>query len=127
MATADVAGLIAWIREFAERHASSRIVFAYEASGRGFGLHDALTEAGIECHVLAPTHLPRTAHRRKNKTDEKDAQVILEELRAYVLAGRKLPRVWVPDFRKPPVLQMCCIFGAPSGSDWHCATLSDTA
>src|SRR5690606_25847815 len=64
---------------------------------RGFGLYDALTEAGIECHVLAPTHLPRTPHCRKNKTDDKDAQMILDELRAHVLAGRKLPRVWVPD------------------------------
>lgn len=95
--TADVAGLIAWLREFAERHGCVRIVFAYEASGRGFGLYDALTEAGIECHVLAPTHLPRTPHCRKNKTDDKDAQMILDELRAHVLAGRKLPRVWVPD------------------------------
>lgn len=95
--TADVAGLIAWIQEFAARHGCSRIVFGYEASGRGFGLHDALTAAGIECHVLAPTHLPRTAHRRKNKTDEKDGRMILDELRAHVLAGRKLPRVWVPD------------------------------
>lgn len=99
MPTADVVGLSAWIREFAERHGCSRIVFAYEASGRGFGLHDALSEAGIECHVLAPTHLPRTAHRRKNKTDEKDARMILDELRAHVLAGRKLPRVWIPDPR----------------------------
>jgi transposase len=97
MPTADVAGLIAWIQEFAAQHGSSRIVFAYEASGRGFGLHDALTEAGIECHVLAPTHLPRTVHGRKNKTDEKDSRMILDELRAHVLAGRKLPRVWVPD------------------------------
>lgn len=97
MATADVVGLIAWIRGFAEQHGSSRIVFGYEASGRGFGLYDSLIEAGIECHVLAPTHLPRTTHGRKNKTDEKDARMILDELRAHVLAGRKLPRVWVPD------------------------------
>ena len=95
--TADVAGLIAWCRDFAARHGSSRIVFAYEASGRGFGLHDALRAAGIECHVLAPTHLPRTTHRSKNKTDEKDSLMILDELRAYVLAGRKLPVVWAPD------------------------------
>jgi transposase len=46
---------------------------------------------------LAPTHLPHTTHRRKNKTDEKDAEMILEEVRAFVLAGRKLPTVWVPD------------------------------
>lgn len=96
-ATADVAGMIDWIKSFAQEHGSTRIVCAYEASGRGFGLYDTLADAGIECHVLAPTHLPRTVHRRKNKTDEKDAEMILGELRGHLLAGRKLPVVWVPD------------------------------
>jgi transposase len=95
--TANVAELIEWLREFARRSEAPRIVFAYEASGLGFGLYDQLTEAGIECDVLAPTHLPHTAHRRQNKTDEKDAQMILDEVRAHVLAGRELPAVWVPD------------------------------
>jgi len=94
--TSDNAAMIAWVKAFSERNDASRIVFAYEASGQGFGLYDVLREAGIECHVLAPTHLPHTAHRRKNKTDEKDAQMILDEVRAHVLAGRKLPAVWVP-------------------------------
>lgn len=96
-ATADVPSLLSWMREFAARHDASRIVFAYEASGQGFGLYDALTDAGIECYVLAPTHLPHTTHGRKNKTDDKDAQMILDEVRAHVLAGRKLPAVWIPD------------------------------
>ena len=96
-ATKDVAAMISWIQEFAARHGATRIVFAYEASGQGFGLYDALTDAGIECYVLAPTHLPHTAHGRKNKTDDKDALMILDEVRAHVLAGRKLPAVWVPD------------------------------
>ena len=95
--TSHAAEMIDWLKEFARRHDSCRIVFAYEASGSGFGLYDDLTDAGIECHVLAPTHLPHTTHRRKNKTDEKDAEMILDEVRASVLAGRKLPAVWVPD------------------------------
>jgi transposase len=97
IATADVPGLLAWVRAFAIQHEASRIVLAYEASGQGFGLYDALRDAGIECHVLAPTHLPHTPHGRKNKTDDKDAQMILDEVRAHILAGRKLPAVWVPD------------------------------
>jgi transposase len=97
IATADVPGLLAWARAFAVQHDASRIVLAYEASGQGFGLYDALTDAGIECYVLAPTHLPHTAHGRKNKTDDKDAQMILDEVRGHILAGRKLPAVWVPD------------------------------
>src|SRR5438067_1284842 len=96
-ATADVPSMLSWVREFAARHEASRIVFAYEASGQRFGLYDALTDAGIECYVLAPTHLPHTAHGRKNKTDDKDAQMLLDEVRAHVLAGRKLPAVWIPD------------------------------
>lgn len=95
--TSHAAEMIVWLKEFARQHDSRRIVFAYEASGLGFGLYDELTDAGIECHVLAPTHLPHTAHRRKNKTDEKDAEMILDEVRAFVLAGRELPAVWVPD------------------------------
>jgi transposase len=95
--TAKAAEMIAWVKDFARQHGSERIVFAYEASGQGFGLHDELTAAGIECYVLAPTHLPHTVHQRKQKTDEKDAEMILEEVKAHVLAGRKLPAVWVPD------------------------------
>lgn len=97
--TANREKMIVWIKDFAKQHGTPRIVFAHEASGQGFGLYDELTDAGIECYVLAPTHLPYTTHRRKNKTDEKDAQMILDEVRAHVLAGRKLPSVWVPDLQ----------------------------
>jgi transposase len=95
--TSDTFGMIQWLKDFADRKDAARIVFAYEASGQGFGLYDQLSDAGIECHVVAPTHLPHTTHRRKNKTDEKDAEMILDEVRAHVLAGRKLPTVWVPN------------------------------
>jgi transposase len=94
---AEVAEMIGWLKEFALQRKAPRIVLAYEASSRGFGLYDQLREAGIECYVLAPTHLPRTAHRQKNKTDDKDASMLLDEVRAFVLAGRELPQVWVPD------------------------------
>jgi transposase len=73
------------------------VVFAYEASGLGFGLHDVLTEAGIACHVLAPTKLARSPKQRRAKCDERDAERILELLRGHVLAGNGLPSVWVPD------------------------------
>jgi transposase len=95
--TARRAEMIAWVKDFAAQRGATRIVLAYEASGQGFGLYDDLTEAGIECYVLAPTHLPHTAHRRKNKTDDHDAEMLLDEVRAFVLAGRPLPAVWVPD------------------------------
>lgn len=95
--TANRVGMIDWIKDFAAQRGATRIVFAYEASGQGFGLYDDLTDAGVECHVLAPTHLPHSAHSRKRKTDDHDALMVLDEVRAHVLAGRKLPAVWVPD------------------------------
>lgn len=68
----------------------------YEASGQGYGLYDLLTDQGIECYVLSPTHLPKTAKSRRNKTDAKDAQMLLEQARGFVLAGNQLPIVWTP-------------------------------
>ncbi len=87
--------MIAYLR--AEAAGEAKVLFAYEAAGQGFGLCDELTEAGFECHVLAPTKMPRSPKQRKNKTDERDAQRILELIRGHVLAGNALPDVWVPD------------------------------
>ena len=57
------------------------MIFAYEASGQGFGLYDELTAAGFECHVLAPTKIARSTQHRHRKTDEQDAEQILQLLR----------------------------------------------
>lgn len=91
------AAMIAYLRVEAEAAGEAKVLFAYEAAGQGFGLYDELTEAGFECHVLAPTKMPRSPKQRKNKTDERDAQRILELIRGHVLAGNALPDVWVPD------------------------------
>lgn len=89
--------MIAELQRRAQAAGGARLVFVYEASGQGFGLYDQLTAAGIECHVLAPTRIARSVRRRKEKTDEKDAQDLLELLRGHVLAGNPLPAVWIPD------------------------------
>jgi transposase len=89
--------LLAWLEKRAAAEEADRTVFAYEASGQGFGLYDQLTEAGIECHVLAPSQLPKRPYQQRRKTDERDAQLILQEVRSHVLAGNPLPDVWVPD------------------------------
>jgi transposase len=83
----------------AKAEGASRVVFAYEASSEGYGLYDDITDAGFECHVLAPTLIPRSQKHRKSKTDRKDAGAILEVLRGHILAGNKLPDVWIPDHR----------------------------
>lgn len=97
-----VAGRAAMIRDLrrrCERADGAKVVFAYEASGQGFGLYDELTEAGIECYVLAPTRIARSPKHERDKTDEKDAERLLELVRGHVLAGNPLPAVWVPDPR----------------------------
>lgn len=91
--------MIEYLVQFAQGTSSSRIVFVYEASGQGFGLYDLLTDQGIECFVLSPTHLPQSAKSKKNKTDPKDAMRLLELARAHVLAGNPLPTVWTPPQR----------------------------
>jgi transposase len=91
--------MIEFLVKMAQKHGVKRIVFAYEASGQGYGLCDLLYDNGIECHVLSPTLLPKTPKRAKLKTDAKDAQMLLEQLRGYVLAGNPLPVVWTPPQR----------------------------
>lgn len=91
------AAMIAELRCQAKAAGNARVIFAYEASGQGFGLYDQLTAAGIECHVLAPTRIARSPRGQKEKTDEKDALDLLELVRAHVLAGNRLPTVWIPD------------------------------
>ena len=92
-------GMIRWLKDLAEKEGADRIVFAYEASGAGFGLCDQLHDEGIECHVLSATHLPKTPKSAKRKTDVRDALMILEVLRGYVYAGNALPVVWTPPQR----------------------------
>ena len=89
--------MIAMLQNRARQVGAKRIVFIYEASGTGFGLYDELRAAGIECHVVAPTKLARSWHERKHKSDPVDAMLLLNLARGYVLAGNKLPLVWVPD------------------------------
>ena len=91
--------MIDFLVSFARERNCERIVFVYEASGQGYGLYDLLTDRGIECYVLSPTHLPQTAKRKRNKTDAKDAQMLLEQARGHVLAGNDLPIVWTPPQR----------------------------
>lgn len=91
------AKMIQYLQELAHQVQAQHIVFAYEAGPLGFGLYDELTAAGIRCHVLAPSRMAKSDKDRKDKTDEKDAGRILQHLRNHLLAGQKLPEVWIPD------------------------------
>jgi len=72
------------------------IVMAYEASSCGFILCDEAEAQGIRCFVLAPTKLEKSVEQRKHKNDDRDADDVLEKLRGHVLAGNRLPTVWIP-------------------------------
>lgn len=96
-AARDRSRMIADLKRRAAAAGCERIVFAYEASGAGFGLHDQLQAEGIDAYVLAPTKMPCSSRERREKNDDRDALRILELVRAHVLAGNRLPSVWVPD------------------------------
>jgi len=89
--------MISHLKESAHEIGAERISLVYEASSLGFRLYDELTEAGIHCAVVAPTKIVRSMKDRRRKTDERDAELLLELLRGHVLAGNDLPRVWAPD------------------------------
>jgi transposase len=89
--------MVADLQKRARKAGAARMVFAYEASAAGYGLYDQLTEAGFEAYVLAPTKIPSSTRQKKEKTDERDALLLLNLVRAFVLAGNPLPAVWVPD------------------------------
>lgn len=91
--------LLSLLEELKQKHGCKRIVFAYEASGQGYGLSDLLEQHGVECYVLSPNQLPKTPKSARQKTDSKDAQMLLEQLRGHILAGNKLPVVWIPPQR----------------------------
>jgi transposase len=56
------------------------VAVAYEAGPTGFGLHRALTAAGVRCVVVAPSKLHRPAGDRV-KTDARDAVLLARLLR----------------------------------------------
>ena len=88
--------MITALKKIASEKGNGKIMFVYEASGLGHGLSDQLDESGIECHVLSPNQLPKTPKSAKLKTDAKDAMMLLEQVRGFVLAGNSMPVVWTP-------------------------------
>jgi transposase len=85
------------LKKMSGMQGNARIVVAYEASTQGFCLYDDCRDEGIECYILAPTKMRKSKKDRKNKNDEADALLIFETLRGHVLAGNKLPSIWIPD------------------------------
>ena len=67
-------------RYFQRLQAAGTVQACYEASGAGYVLQRALTAWGVECHLAAPSLIPRRAGERR-KTDRRDAIKIARDFR----------------------------------------------
>jgi len=85
------------LKRRAEQAGGAEVVMAYEASACGFVLSDEAEAMRVQCWVLAPTKMEKSVEQRKQKNDDRDADDLVEKLRGHVLAGNRLPTVWVPD------------------------------
>lgn len=72
------------------RKGADSLSFCYEAGGCGYTIFRQLTELGWDCHVVAPSLIPRKAG-DKIKTDRRDSLMLARLHRA----GELTP-VWVP-------------------------------
>lgn len=82
----DLNQLLRALRDLSGR---AKLKVAYEAGSAGFGIYRKLREADIECHVVAPSRVPRDG---RQKTDNEDAQRLARFLRSGDLRG-----IYVPD------------------------------
>lgn len=89
--------LLEEVKRRAEKAGRAKIVMAYEASSCGFILCEEAEAQGILCWVVAPTKMEKSVEQRKHKNDDRDAEDLVEKLRGHVLAGNRLPTVWIPD------------------------------
>ena len=68
------------------------LVFVYEAGPCGYWLYRYLTRKGLECHVVAPSLIPRKAGDRV-KTDRRDAETLARLMRSGDLRGIYVPAI----------------------------------
>lgn len=71
----------------------------YEASSCGFGLFDDLSKREWKVSIVAPTHIHRSIHARKRKTDLRDARRLWELILGHGELGMDLPVVWIPPMK----------------------------
>jgi transposase len=82
--------LRAVLKQLKKLGATARLRCCYEAGPTGFGLCRALTNAGIECIVVAPSLIPKQAGDRV-KTDPRDAVKLARFLRSGDLTAVHVP------------------------------------
>lgn len=77
-------------RKLTERY--TNVVVCYEAGPCGYWVHRQLKDDGIDCRIVAPSQIPRSATEVRIKNDRRDAVALARLLRAGELSD-----VWVPD------------------------------
>jgi len=78
------------LRRLAKAHPDRRWIFCYEAGPCGYPLARRLRRLGHECHVIAPSLIPRKPGNRV-KTDRRDALQLARLLRAGELTAVRVP------------------------------------
>ncbi len=78
------------LRKLQSRFPDSHLWACYEAGVTGFGLYRRLTELGVDCHVIAPTNVPKSALNRQIKNDRRDALLLAQ---IYINRPRSFVRV----------------------------------
>ncbi|MCI0656753.1 MAG: IS110 family transposase [Acidobacteria bacterium] len=68
----------------------------YEASSCGFEVYDRLRDLGWKMSIVAPTHIAKSVHGKKRKTDLRDAKHLWEILMSHGELGTRLPEIWIP-------------------------------
>ncbi len=89
--------MLADLRRRSVEAGGAKVIVVYEAGPHGFVLYDAVKKAGMDCRVLAPTHLPQSPKARRNKSDGRDSRRLLRQLRAHLFADEELHDIWVPE------------------------------
>ncbi len=74
----------------AAKFAGARVAWVYEAGPTGYGVYDALSQAGDVCLVTPPALLPRVPGRRV-KTNRLDSLELAIRLRGSELTGLRVP------------------------------------
>ena len=83
--------VIKLVDQLNQEFAGEILLFCYEAGPCGYGLYRQLLELGHDCHVVAPSLIPKKPG-EQIKTDRRDASKLARHLR-----GGDLTAVWVPD------------------------------
>jgi len=95
----DRAKLVEMLRQESQK-TKADVFLVYESCGLGYGLYDEITEAGFQCAMLAPSKIAKSTKSRKNKTDKRDAELLLSILRGICTAAT-ICRIATCPMRRP--------------------------